>query len=223
MLSKLIVSRLVVLAALLMLGEGLHAAGKAQLMYRYINAEGNKVLAYQVPPEFVSNGYEVLNASGSVVEVIPRQLDETELDSMDSDARRAKLAADEAERLRQWDESLLLRYSSVEDIEAARERELRDLKIRVSILKGKLRSLKQQVENYQSLAADQQRLGYDVNPQHLKAIEDLRGEIDSTERAIDDRQTEIDVVDADYDRDIGRFTTLLDIVEMRRTMSKSGS
>ncbi|MEO0437224.1 MAG: hypothetical protein AAF098_09975 [Pseudomonadota bacterium] len=218
-----LLSRVLALAILLTLAQGLYAAGKGRLMYRYINAEGNRVLAFQVPPEFVSNGYEVLNASGSVVEVVPRQLDESELSSMDSDARRAKLAADEAERLRQWDESLLLRYSSVDDIEAARERELRDLKIRVSILKGKLRSLKQQVENYQSLAADQQRLGYDVNPQHLKAIEDLRGEIDSTERAIGDRQTEIDVVDADYDRDIGRFTTLLDIVEMRRTMSKSGS
>ena len=32
-------------------------------LYRYINDEGNVVVDYTVPPEFVSRGYEVLNLS----------------------------------------------------------------------------------------------------------------------------------------------------------------
>ena len=65
-------------------------------------------------------------------------------------SRRLEAAASaEQQRLREWDESLLLRYSTVADIEAARERALRDLRIRLSILKGNKRSLKQQAENYQ--------------------------------------------------------------------------
>ena len=80
-------------------------------MYRYTNDEGNKVVAYQVPPEFVANGYEILSPTGALIDVVPRQLDDGERE-----------AAAEQERLRKWDESLLLRYSSVEDIEAARER-----------------------------------------------------------------------------------------------------
>ncbi|MEM6485646.1 MAG: hypothetical protein AAF662_11770 [Pseudomonadota bacterium] len=192
-------------------------------LYRYVNEQGVKVLAYQVPPQFVSGGYEVLSTTGAVIEIVPKQLDESEIDSLDSESRRATKAAEEAERLRKWDESLLLRYSSIDDIEAARSRELRDLKIRVNILNGKLRSLKQQVENYQSVAADQQRLGLDVDEQHIKAMNDLRGEIDSTQRAIVDRERAIASVDADYDRDVERFTSLLDIVEMRRTMSAKPS
>ncbi|MEM6606755.1 MAG: hypothetical protein AAF671_13405 [Pseudomonadota bacterium] len=192
-------------------------------LYRYVNEQGVKVLAYQVPPQFVSGGYEVLSTTGAVIEIVPKQLDESEIDSLDGKSRRAAEAAEEAERLRKWDESLLLRYSSIDDIEAARNRELRDLKIRVNILKGKLRSLKQQVENYQSVAADQQRLGLNVDEQHLKAMDDLRGEIDSTQRAIVDRENAIASVDADYDRDVERFTSLLDIVEMRRTMSAKPS
>lgn len=209
------------LATLLVLGP-LSLTAEARQMYRYINAEGNKVIGYQVPPEFVANGYEVLSASGAIIEVVPRTLNEGERETLSERQRIERELAEEEERLREWDESLLLRYSSVEDIEAARERALRDLRIRVSILKGKLRSLKQQVENYQAVAADQERLGFVVDDSHLKAIDDLRSEIASTERAVTDRQEEIAAVDANYDKDVERFSTLLDIVEMRRNMAAGG-
>jgi hypothetical protein len=191
-------------------------------MYRYINDEGYPVVAYQVPPEFIANGYEILSPTGALLSIVPRQLGEDEREDLDSQARRERDAAEEEARNRKWDESLLLRYSTIADIEAARDRALRDLRIRVSILKGKLRSLKQQVENYQALAADQERIGNDVNAEHLTAIDDLQSEIASTERAVNDRQEEIAVVEASYQRDIERFSTLLDIVEMRKTMA-SGS
>jgi chromosome segregation ATPase len=166
----------------------------------------------------VRNGYEVLSEKGVILRVVPAQLGDDERASLSEQERLAREEEGERERLRKWDETLLLRYSTIEDIEAARDRALRDLRIRVSILRGKLRSLKQQVENYQALAADQERMGSTVNPEHLSAIEDLRSEIVSTERAIDDRQNEIAAVDAEYGRDIERFATLLDIVEMRRSM-----
>ncbi|MEM1402092.1 MAG: hypothetical protein AAGG55_02070 [Pseudomonadota bacterium] len=208
-------------AAVFVLGF-LSLTAEARQMYRYINGEGNKVIGYQVPPEFVANGYEVLSATGAIIEVVPRTLDENERETLSERQRIERELAEDEERLRKWDESLLLRYSSVEDIEAARERALRDLRIRVSILKGKLRSLKQQVENYQAVAADQERLGFAVDANHMKAIDDLRSEISATERAVVDRQEEIAAVDANYDKDVERFTTLLDIVEMRRNMAVGG-
>lgn len=191
-------------------------------MYRYINDEGHHVVAYQVPPEFVANGYDILSPTGALIETVPRTLDESERQGADSAAQRARDEAREVERIRKWDESLLLRYSTIEDIEAARDRELRDLRIRVSILKGKLRSLKQQVENYQAIAADQERLGREVDVEHLKAIDDLQSEIASTERAVADRQSEIAAVEADYERDMQRFAQLLDIVQMRKELSTNG-
>jgi hypothetical protein len=198
---------------------GFSASARAAQMYRYVNDDGHQVVGYQVPPEFVANGYEVLSASGAIIEVIPRQLQDGELDDLDAKVRQEREEKAERERLQQWDESLLLRYSTIEDIEAARGRALRDLRIRVTILKGKLRSLQQQVENYQALAADQERLGNAVNADHLEAIDNLQSEIAATERAVRDRQEEIAVVDASYDRDVERFSTLLDIVELRRSMA----
>ena len=201
------------------------AAPQAQdrQLYRYTNDDGNQVVAYQVPPEYVANGYEILSPSGALIDVVPAQLDASARASIDAETRRQREAEEERERLRKWDESLLLRYSSVDDIEAARERALRDLRIRVSILKGKLRSLKQQVENYQAMAADQERRGQEVDQEHLSAIDDLRSEIASTERAVEDRKNEIASVNESYDRDVERFSSLLDIVRMRRNLEGGDS
>ena len=198
------------------------AVAQAQ-MYRYINAQGNPVIAYQVPPEYVASGYEVLSPSGMVVSVVPRQLSETQQRMLDKRQLTERERAAEAARLRNWDESLLLRYSTVADIEAARERALRDLRIRVSVLKSKQRSLKQQIEKNQALIADQERLGNDISPMYFKAINDLRSELVSTERAIEDRYAEIAAQNASYDADVERFTKLLDLVELRRSLSAGGS
>jgi hypothetical protein len=132
-------------------------------MYRYVNNDGNVVLGYQVPVEDIKKGYEVLNEDGIVIKDVPRELTEEERKDREAQEKLELEAAAEQERLRLWDESLLMRYSSVEDIEAARSRALSSLLINVSILKSNTRSLKQQVENYQSQAADIERRGGQVD------------------------------------------------------------
>ena len=187
-------------------------------LYRYINDEGNTVVDYQVPPEYVKKGYEVLNDEGVVVRVVPRELTEEEQKEADARKRLEQEALAEQQRLREWDEALLLRYSTIEDIEAAQERALRDLRIRVSILKSNKRSLKQQVENYQAQAAEMERMGKQVDEARLQAIADLQSEIAVSDRAIADRDAEIKEVQAAYEADIERFSVLLDMVEFRRKM-----
>lgn len=201
-----------------MLLLGLAPAAHSRDLYRYYNAEGNMVVDYRVPTEYVAGGYEVLNDDGVVIRVVPRELTAGERDVVDAQQKLDELAAAEKERLRKWDESLLLRYSTIADIEAARERSLRDLRIRVSILKSNRRSLKQQVENYQIQAADQERSGRQVDMTQLGAIEDLQGEISVTDRAIADREREIEEVAATYQQDIDRFGMLLEVVELRRSL-----
>lgn len=187
-------------------------------LYRYTNADGVTVVDYQVPSVYVATGYEVLNVDGVVLQVVPRALTEEEKKVRNAQQQLEIEAQAEEKRLREWDESLLLRYSTVEDIEAARERALRDLRIRMSILKGNKRSLKQQVENYQAQAADLERSGQQVDVARLSAIEDLQAEIASTDRSIADRDKEIKDVSSAYQRDIDRFEMLLEVVELRKTL-----
>ena len=191
---------------------------EAKPLYRYRNAQGNVVVDYQVPAESIGGGYEVLNSDGMVIKVVPRALTPEERHLEDAENKREQAAREEQERLREWDESLMLRYSTVEDIKDARRRALGELKIRMSILKGNRRSLKQKVENYQTQAANMERSGIAVDVERLRAIEVLQSEIVSTERDIKDRQREIEELERAFDADIERFDQLRDVVELRQTL-----
>ena len=189
-------------------------------LYRYRNDAGVLVVDFHVPAEYTYKGYEVLNESGMVIDVVPRALTEDEKADASSSARLKKEAEAERARLKAWDESLLLRYSSVADIEDARDRALRDLKIRVSILKSNRRSLRQKVENAQARVAEVERSGGNANQTELEDINSLKNEIDVTERQIDERQKQIDEVYASYQADIDRFGLLQDVVELRRNLER---
>ncbi|MEZ5570572.1 MAG: hypothetical protein R3E64_01000 [Halioglobus sp.] len=196
---------------------------EAKPLYRYRNAEGNVVVDYQVPADAVGRGYEVLNKDGMVIKVVPRELTPEERKTKDALEMQDREARAEQERLRQWDESLMLRYSTVADIEDARRRALGDLQIRMSILRGNRRSLKQQVENYQAQAANLERSGMSVDVERLRTIETLQAEIAATERDIADRQREIEQLETAYDADVERFEMLRDVVELRQKLSTSKS
>jgi polyhydroxyalkanoate synthesis regulator phasin len=213
------------LALLLFLGlfVGQADSRAADYLYRYINDEGVTVINYSIPPQFVHKGYEILNRDGSVHKVVPRSLTDAEMADRSSKAYQDKVAAEEAERLRKWDESLLLRYSSIEDIEAARERSLSELRIRISILRSNVRSLKNQVQNNQARAADIERSGGTVPVELVSVIDGLQSEIGETERSIKERLREIEVVDQGFQRDIDRFALLLDKVELRNRYSRPGT
>lgn len=192
---------------------------EAKPLYRYRNAEGNVVVGYQVPVESIGGGYEVLNNEGMVIKVVPRALTPEERVIEHAENKREQEAREEQERLRKWDESLMLRYSTVDDIEDAKRRALGDLQIRMSILKGNRRALKQKVENYQTQAANMERSGMAVDVERLRAIETLQAEIVSTERDIKDRQREIEELETAYNADIERFEMLRDVVKLRQTLS----
>jgi hypothetical protein len=192
---------------------------EAKPLYRYRNAEGSVVVGYQVPTDSVAGGYEVLNDKGMVVKVVPRALTEEEKKAKDAEKKRDEEARAEQERLRKWDESLLLHYSTVADIEDAQHRAQADLQIRMSILKGNRYSLKQKVENYQAQAADTERTGKSVDVERLRTIENLQNEIAVTERDIQDRQREIEALNTTYQADIERFKMLQDVVDLRQTLN----
>ena len=183
------------------------------LMYRYLDDKGVVVIGYTLPEEAAWNGYDILNPDGSVRETIPKPLPMEEQEKQRS-------ALIEQQRLREWDESLLLRYSVVADIEATRDRTLRELDIHVSILRGNIRALRAQIESNQSRAADIERSGRAVPADITAAIEGFKQEVESAETAIVDRKREIEAVKGDFQRDIARFEKLLDVVEIRRKASQ---
>jgi predicted nucleic acid-binding Zn-ribbon protein len=118
-------------------------------------------------------------------------------------------------KTRKWDESLLLRYSSVQDIEVAKVRALNDIKVRISILKSNLSTIKQQILKNQSEAAELERRGQDVPEALMETLASLRREVTTTEQHINSRTLELDSVANNYERDKARFAHLQEQVEKR--------
>lgn len=92
-------------------------------MYRYKDEAVGTVVDWHVPAKFAGRGYEVLNPLGEVIKVVPRQLSDSELNDKDLVERLKRGAEAELARLAEWDRFLLLRYSTIEDIDAARDRD----------------------------------------------------------------------------------------------------
>lgn len=190
-------------------------SGPSGQYYRYTNERGITVIDDSIPPGRAAGGYDIISIDGVLIRRVPRQLTEEELRTQSTEEAREGLRREEEQRLQAWDETLMLRYSSVADIEAARERATRDLQIRISILKSNLLSIKSQIERDQQKAADIERSGGDV-PESLAAVIDKLGrEIEDTEESIAIRRQEIDDTKASYQRDIDRFELLMDRVKLR--------
>lgn len=190
-----------------------HAAGKN--LYRYKTDKGVVGIDDHVPPEFVKNGYEVLTPDGRVVETVPRQLTGEE-------GARAQALDAEAKRLQEWDKNLLLRYSTTDDIVAARDRALREIDVRLSILHSNLLSVKGQIESEQGKAADMERRGVAVPAAITSNMEMLKREIADIEESIAQRTQDKEAVNASFQKDIERFKALQDVVEFRRRNAGGG-
>lgn len=188
------------------------ACAEGRKLYRYYDEQGVQVVDWKLPKEAAARGYEVLTEQGVVLQYVAPV-------AVGEDLDKSLKAKAEAERLRKWDESLLRKYSAVEDIEDARDRSLGELNIRISILQSNLRSLRQSIENQQSRLATIERDGRKAPDADYEQIADLREEVASTERAIEERQQEIDNISAEYQRDIDRFKEIQGLVEQRRKLS----
>lgn len=162
--------------------------------YRYENKDGVKVLDHSIPPEYAQSGYEVLNASGQVVKVVPPAPSEDEVaqNALEREAREAYA------RLKR-------RYSSAAEIESAKLRRLANIDTNIAILKGNINNLKNQIQKIMGQAADFERRNQKVPDIVLQNIEDTKAELTVAEELLDIRRAEYQEVIDKYDSDKEAF------------------
>ncbi len=196
--------------ALIVISALLSSPGYAEkLLFRYQDEQGRTVLNDTLPPSAVSRGYEIIKPGGQVVKRVEAALPP-------GAAAAAEKARAHEEKQKKWDESLLLRYSDVNDIREAKKRALSDIQVRISILKGNRNYLKTQVEREVFRAAETERLGQEVSREQLDAIATLKQQLSDVEDLINVREREKEETAAEYDRDMDRFAALLNTIEGNR-------
>jgi hypothetical protein len=101
------------------------SASWGQEFYRYKDADGQTVMDSMIPAQYVNGGYDVLNSRGQLIERVPPV---QEVDSLE--AAQANQIADRALS----DQVLLTSYSTVEEIDAHRQRKLLAIEREMSII-----------------------------------------------------------------------------------------
>ena len=202
--NKLSFRTLGFVCALLSLGIGPMTATQAAdapevMLYRYVDSRGVTVLDRQgVPPEYVANGYEILNARGRVVQTVPPA--PTAEQVQQAQAQKAQASADA---------QLMSLYSSVEDVDRTRARKLSELDTLISLTKGNLKAVLAQQAVIQGQAADQERAGKPVPKSLIDKLDDLRNQQQGLDMDIKRYQTSRTQAEAAFAQDRVRIQRLM--------------
>lgn len=174
----------------------------------WVNKDGVKECGDKVPPEYAQEGHKELSERGFVVDEKERAKSEEELEE---ERRQEALKAEEerlaAERERR-DQILLQTFSSVSDLEKARDDKLLALESTISIIETRNEKIQADLDNRIKKAADEERAQGKPSDDLLKDIEDLRRQITNNNQHIAEKRSEQEELKETYARDIERFKEL---------------
>ncbi len=174
----------------------------------WVNKDGVKECGDKVPPEYAQEGHKELSERGFVVDEKERAKSEEELEE---ERRQEALKAEEerlaAERERR-DQILLQTFSSVSDLEKARDDKLLALESTISIIETRNEKIQADLDNRIKKAADEERAQGKPSEELLKDIEDLRRQITNNNQHIAEKRSEQEELKETYARDIERFKEL---------------
>lgn len=196
------------LAVLLGMAAG-NALAEGGNFFRVINDKGVVELKATITPEEAKRGYTIVTLGGYVVKEVAPEMTDEEYAALSEEQKKQQHAEELARQEQLYDESLLLRYSSVIDLEAERKRKLNEFDVRISILRNNLYSLKEKAVEQQTSAANLERRGVEVPEQLAKNIADLETEMKESEASIAARIKEKQLVADKYDADAARLSNLL--------------
>lgn len=192
-----------VAAKVIVMSVAICGIATAQNFYRYVDAQGNIVVASTVESEAIERGYEVLDAQGRVIEEIPASLSDELL-------REQLLAERQAVLQQQRDNKLRSLYTAGEDVEFAKQSELAQLELIINNLNGRIARLATELQNQQQKAALSERRGETVSDELLAEIASLEAAINSAESEIALASQERDSIAARYNADRARLEYLVE-------------
>ena len=184
------------------------ASAEVGAYYRYKDEKGDVVISRSIPTHKVKNGYEVLSSAGRVIEVVNRALTGKELSEQSAQNKQALSAKALKTQQREYDLQLLRRYSFVGDIESEKKRKVREMSVRVQILKGNLLSVRNELEVAYEQAAKVEQRGSKVSERKLKHIAGLEQKLMTTEQLMKKLQGDMEATRREYLLAIERFKEL---------------
>ncbi len=196
------------LALLILTGPAYIRAAEEARMKCWVNHEGIRECGNRVPPEYIQQGYQELDKEGIVREEMEPAKTAEEL----AEARRLaalKAAKQKQEAaIRTKNRVLLQTFSSVSDIERARDDRITALEAIIKLTRVRIEKIELNLNEHIKRAADSQRLGKAPAQALLDDIESLERQIGDNNRFIDQKRAEQEQIRQDHAADIERYKRL---------------
>ena len=182
-------------------------------VFKYMDDDGVTVLDDHVPPNFVKNGYTVLDATGRVVRTVPRSLTDEEIAERDRRLAIEERIRNEAAEREAADEALLRLYSGPNDVKRARDTKVASVEKFANTARIDLHRVQDQKRQLEARIADIERADGTIPQQHLDRIATFDERIQQLEAEIGAKEAEIDQLMLDYAAVLTRVLELYNLAE----------
>lgn len=195
----------ILLLALCLAGIGVAHAGK---VYKWVDKNGQVHYTNTPPPEAAQQDRTVLDEHGNVTDKLRGAMTPEEIEA--ERQRQAKIEAQErlAQEQAAKDSMLLQTYTTVEEMQLARDGRIAALEAQVKVASGAISSLETQLAGLEQRAATVQQNGSPVPEQLQGEIEDTRQELLNNQKFLMARKEEQNDIRNRFDTDIARFKEL---------------
>ncbi len=184
--------------------------------YRFTDAAGKLVVSSILPPEVSQSGYEIVNEMGVVLETVaPRKTEQQLMDELRDKAKNEE----KRQRLKEQqllDTILINSYTDISDIERARDNELTAKDRDIMLLKQNIRRLTRLLEDTQTRAARDERLGKEISQKILNDVDSFKERINDEEiEVVNVEKFKVRITER-YSSSIIRFSELKAAEQLRR-------
>ncbi len=188
----------------------------AAKFYKFKDKNGKIVVSSTLPPEVSQNGYEIVNEHYVVIETIAPRKTEAQLREEKINKVRLEKEAKMAREQEQLDSILINSYTDISDIERARDNELVARERDIMLLKQNIRRLTRLLEDTQTRAARDERLGRALSKKLVAEVAKFKRRIASESAEVIKIEENKDIITERFSSSIIRFSELKAAEQLRR-------
>lgn len=179
----------------------------------WTNSDGVRECGDKVPPEASQKKREELNKQGLVVEEHERAKTQEELEKEKEMAAKQAEEERKIEEREKMDEILLSTFTSVDEIEVARDDKLEAIESSIDLANTRNEKMQKDMDGLLEKAAAAETSGEEPSKHLLEDIATLERQINNNNKFIKDKRTEQEEIKDAYAVDIERFKNLKGIEE----------
>jgi hypothetical protein len=176
-------------------------------MYKWVDDQGVTHYGETIPPQYADKDRSELNKKGRVIKTNEVLSPEERLLREEENAR--KRAEKEAElESRRRDKALINTYSSPDEIDLARHRNLQQIDARVNGVGAQLKIVSDRMAGLQKEADGYRQAGKQLPPSLQDDLSETQGRVDKLQQDLEKAKADKAAMEARYDADKARYREL---------------